>query len=210
MMEGSAKDMSKFNKQVAQFKNLGDVTDDYLKKIQVMRSSVKRFNSVIFNFCEKGLPGLNNFRQVLLDSEDLYSLLEYDVGQLERGFNDFCTGFHLVTEARESRKNMQDELKRMREYVQIVSDHKRVHKEEKQKAIQLLEDKQNECLEMEEVVLERIDTVQRRQNEFLLEHYKKFISAHMEFHKDCITVQEILFDSIQNFLPIKDRRNNRV
>jgi len=28
-----------------------------------------------------------------------------------------------------------------------------------------------------------------RQNEFLRQHYEKFISAHMEFHKDCLTVR---------------------
>jgi len=42
----------------AVFKNLGDVTDEYLKNIQVMRSSAKRFNSAIFNFCEKDWVGV--------------------------------------------------------------------------------------------------------------------------------------------------------
>ena len=28
-----------------------------------------------------------------------------------------------------------------------------------------------------------------RQNEFLRKHYEKFLSTHMEFHKDCLTVR---------------------
>ncbi|CAC5359505.1 unnamed protein product [Mytilus coruscus] len=195
----------KFYQQVQLFQHLGTATVSCMESVKVMQHALKGFNGTILELCETDWSKYDHFKNVLKDSVDLYSLLEEDIAKLGNGFQQFGEYFHLVLEAREARKELQIELSNVRGHVERVYESDRAPIWEKEEAYQMLKEKEKESVELDNLVVQRIENLQINQKLFLYNHYRKFVSAHRVFCQECLIVQDIIDDCLQDFLPRKKK-----
>lgn len=195
----------KFYRQVTIFQQLGNATVSCMESVKVMQKALKGFNVTVLELCGTDWSKYGHFKNVLKDSVDLYSLLEEDIAKLGNGFQQFGEHFHLVLEAREARKELKKELRNVREHVEQVYESDRATIWEKEQAYQTLKQKEEESIELDNLVVQRIENLQINQKLFLYNHYRKFLSAHRIFYQECLIVQDIIDDCLEDFLPKKKK-----
>ncbi|XP_061188177.1 uncharacterized protein LOC133196272 [Saccostrea echinata] len=192
-----------FYTQVNAFQVLAKKMDAYLSTISAMKRGMSGVNNALLLFCGTYWPGMDYFRSLLQDLDDLWDLLEKDVSKLGDGFQDFADKFYVILDLRVKIEEGSQALRHYRREGEKMKKNKQKSQAEKEKFTKMCTQKERELREMRKKLEIDVNNLCRMQRQFITDHFRNFFEVHGTFCRDFQEIEGKLLDSLVGFLPKK-------
>ncbi|XP_062569623.1 uncharacterized protein LOC134231653 [Saccostrea cucullata] len=192
-----------FYTQVNAFQVLAKKMDAYLSTIAAMKRGMSGVNSALLLFCGTDWPGMDHFKSLLQDLDASWDLLEKDVSKLGDGFQDFADKFYVILDLRVKIEEGSQALRHYRREGEKMKKNKQKSQAEKEEFTKMCTQKERELREMRKKLEIDVNSLCRRQRQFIIDHFRNFFEVHGTFCRDFQEIEGKLLDSLVGFLPKK-------